>query len=74
MEKPNDLNQRINARAFGRAVEAQKKLQEITIDDLTESIKPDYQVKCEIIPDNLPGPLRYHINKVLENSEGYEPR
>ena len=68
MEKPNDLNQRINARAFGRAFEAEKKFQESALDEIiTKSnslIKPCK--KYFIHSDGLAEPMKSHVDNILK--------
>ena len=68
MEKTNDLNQRINARAFGRAFEAVKKSMDKTLDDeillgSQNGVKP---VKAILIPNTLPYAMRDHMDNVLK--------
>ena len=68
MEKPNDLNQRINARAFGRAFEAEKKLQERALDEILSKsnslIKPCK--KYFIHSDGLAEPMKCHVDNILK--------
>jgi hypothetical protein len=68
MEKPNDLNQRINARAFGRAFEAEKKLQERALDEILSKsnslIKPCK--KYFIHSDGLAEPMKSHVDNILK--------
>lgn len=69
MEKPNDLNQRIAARAFGRAFEAVKKSMDMNLDNeiLSESKKIVNSVKYNLIPNGIAEPLNSYIqNKIKE--------
>ena len=68
MEKPNDLKQRINARAFGRAFEAVKKSMDNTLDDeiLLGSQNKVEPVQVILIPNTLPYAMKYHMDNVLK--------
>ena len=68
MEKPNDLKQRINARAFGSAVNEEKKRVNRNLEDeillgSQNEVKP---VKVVLIPNGLTYAMRGHMDNVLK--------
>ena len=66
MEENNEIDTRIRARAFGNAVNIERMVQEESIPEESESMPRD-KIKSYFIPDScLQGPLRYHIEKSLE--------
>ena len=68
MEKPNDLKQRINARAFGSAVNEEKKRVNRNLEDeillgSQNEVKP---IKVVLIPNGLTYAMRSHMDNVLK--------
>ena len=68
MKKPNDLNQRVNARAFGSAVNEEKKRVNRNLEDeillgSQNEVKP---VKVVLIPNGLTYAMRSHMDNVLK--------
>ena len=68
MKKPNDLNQRINASAFGSAVNEEKKCVNMNLDDeillgSQNEVKP---VKVVLIPNGLTYAMKSHMDNVLK--------
>ena len=68
MKKPNDLNQRVNARAFGSAVNEEKKRVNMNLDDeiLLGSQNEVIPVKVVLIPYGLTYAMRSHMDNVLK--------
>ena len=68
MEKPNDLKQRINARAFGSAVNEEKKRVNMNLEDeiflgSQNKVEP---VQVILIPNTLPYAMKNHMDNVLK--------
>ena len=68
MKKPNDLKQRINARAFGSAVNGENKRVNINLEDeiLLGSQNKVEPVQVILIPNTLPYAMRDHMDNVLK--------
>ena len=68
MEKPNDLKQRINARAFGSAVNEEKKCVNMNLEDeiflgSQNKVEP---VQVILIPNGLTYAMKSHMDNVLK--------
>ena len=68
MEKPNNLKQRINARAFGSAVNEEKKRVNMNLEDeiLLGSQNKVEPVQVILIPNTLPDAIKNHMDNVLK--------